>query len=175
MDVLKTINGGAASPVDLLGKLNKRRTATDGSWNAALNRALAAPKPLTFMGVTHERTLENAKVSDSSIATAQSAFAKAMNGATEQRQPLSADKAAQLEQSSQVLVNQFFMGSMLKQMRESPFKNEMFSGGKGGDAYAGLFDQHISENAGGRIAKSLVKSMVKQYQRTAANVGGGMS
>lgn len=154
--------------------LNDRKLAADASWNAMLNRAKSGPaKDDSFMGVTRAATLQNAKMSDLPAANARDAFARALDMASDKRQPLDEEKRAELEKTSTTLVNQFFMGSMLKQMRESPFKIDMFGGGKGGDAYAGLFDQHIAENAGNGIARSLVKSMVKQYARTVSNVGGG--
>src|SRR5688500_11582533 len=39
---------------------------------------------------------------------------------------------AQLNTHAQKLVSQAFFGTMLKQMRNSPFKSELFSGGRGG-------------------------------------------
>lgn len=71
---------------------------------------------------------------------------------------------AKLRATAETLVNQFFMGSMLKQMRSSPFKDSTFSGGKAGDAYAGLFDQHLSAKAGGGMGKGLVDVMVKHLK-----------
>ena len=179
MDVNRSIKP-AATAADAFGKLSGRKMPASTAWNAVLNRATAQPNATddginSLHGITQRRTLENAKVSDSVFAVAQNAFSKALNEEVSKRQPLDPKQAERLKQSSETLVNQFFMGSMLKQMRSNPFKDEMFSGGKGGAAYAGLFDQHIAENAGGRIAKNLVKSMVKQYERTANNIGGGAS
>jgi hypothetical protein len=159
--------------VSNLLKSNDRKTKPSGSWSAVLNRA-AAPKTSTsqpFHGVAAPaRTLENAKLADSTLEIARSTFAKALGNASDHRKSLSPDQQTKLEKSSSTLVNQFFMGSMLKQMRNSPFKNDMFSGGKGGEAYSGLFDQRLAEHSGNRIAKSLVNSMVKQYSKTAAGV-----
>jgi hypothetical protein len=72
----------------------------------------------------------------------------------------------ELREKFQVIVNKFFLGSMFKQMRSSPFKSEMFSGGKGGEAFQGLMDQHLAEHAGGKVAKSLVDVMVKRAMGT---------
>jgi Rod binding protein len=74
------------------------------------------------------------------------------------------------KQTAQTLVNQFFMGTMLKQMRQSPFKDETFSGGRAGEAYSSLFDQHVAEHAGNKVAKGLVESMVRQYQQKPSSV-----
>jgi Rod binding domain-containing protein len=164
MDVNKTIGAPAT--------LNAgRKIAADHSWNATLNHAsgIRAKSDLSSRhGVTKAATLENAKVSDLPAVSARAAFARVLDQATDRRKPLEPEEMAKLEQSSATLVNQFFMGSMLKQMRQSPFKVDSLNGGKGGEAYAGLFDQHIAEHAGNRIAKSLVNSMVKQYARTVA-------
>lgn len=161
--------------VSKLLKSSDLKKKPDGSWSAVLNRAAAGkattPQPQPFHGVAApKRTIENAKLADSTLEIARSTFAKALNAASDQRKTLSPDQQDKLEKSSSTLVNQFFMGSMLKQMRSSPFKNDMFTGGKGGDAYAGLFDQRIAEHSGNRIAKGLVKSMVKQYSKTASGV-----
>lgn len=76
---------------------------------------------------------------------------------------------SEIRQKAQIIVNQFFVGTMLKQMRQSPFKDEMFSGGKGGQAYQGMFDRQIAERAGNRIAKTLVDSLVKSYRKHGAD------
>ena len=137
-----------------------------------LNRAKVAPRRDSLMGVDRSQTLENANVSDLPAVNARAAFTRTLDQATDHRKPLEPEQMDKLEQSSATLVNQFFMGSMLKQMRQSPFKVDSLNGGKGGEAYAGLFDQHIAENAGNRIAKSLVNSMVKQYARTVTPTAG---
>lgn len=41
------------------------------------------------------------------------------------------------------LVAQTFYGPMLRMMRESPFKSELFSGGRGGEAFSMLLDQQL--------------------------------
>jgi hypothetical protein len=136
-----------------------------------LNRAKGGIHDDSFMGVHRPATIENAKVSELPVTSSGAAFSQILNQASDQRKPLAPEQMAKLEQSSATLVNQFFMGTMLKQMRQSPFKVDSLNGGKGGEAYAGLFDQHIAEHAGNRIAKSLVKSMVKEYARTAETKG----
>ena len=177
MDVNSSIKP-AASAANAFSKLSGRKMPASTAWNAVLNRAAAHPKAdagiNALHGITQPRTLENAKVTDSVFAVAQNAFSKALNEEVSKRKPLDPKQAERLKQSSETLVNQFFMGSMLKQMRSNPFKDEMFSGGKGGAAYAGLFDRHLAENAGGGVAKKLVKSMVKQYERTTQGVSTGM-
>ena len=41
----------------------------------------------------------------------------------------------QLTQQAQKWVAQTFFGTLLKQMHDSPFKSELFSGGRGGEAF----------------------------------------
>lgn len=79
------------------------------------------------------------------------------------------EKHEQIVKSARVWVAQTFFGEMLKQMRNSPFKNEMFEGGRGGQAFAGQLDQQIAErlsngSAGERLAQSIVRKIEgKQY------------
>lgn len=94
------------------------------------------------------------------------AFSNLLDKAIEARpaaeaSPEEKTKEKELRANFEILVNKFFLGTMLKQMRNSPFKSEMFSGGKGGEAFGGLMDQHLTEHAGGKVAKSLVDTMVK--------------
>ena len=51
-----------------------------------------------------------------------------------------------LVETARKLGRQTFYGTMLKQMRNSPFKSEMFEGGRGGQAFAPLLDQHLAEH-----------------------------
>lgn len=66
-----------------------------------------------------------------------------------------------LVKQSQHLVAQTFYGTMLKQMRESPFKSELFDGGRGGEMFSSLLDQrladHMSKSTGNKLVNSIVK------------------
>jgi hypothetical protein len=76
-----------------------------------------------------------------------------------------ANRAALVKQA-RVWVSQTFFGTLLKQMHESPFRSELFSGGRGGQAFSSLFNQHLTERmAGGRSAEKLVNSIVKRIER----------
>lgn len=63
-------------------------------------------------------------------------------------------------------LGQTFFGTLMKQMRESPFKSELFSGGRGGDAFGSLYDgqmaQRMAQGLGTRIARPIVKKLEKQ-------------
>jgi len=71
----------------------------------------------------------------------------------------------ELFKTAQKWVGQTFFGTLLKQMHESPFKSELWSGGRGGEAFSTLYDQHLAERmarASGRpLANSIVKHILK--------------
>jgi Rod binding domain-containing protein len=70
-----------------------------------------------------------------------------------------------LVHNARVWVAQTFFGQMLKQMRESPFKSDLFNGGRGGEAFANQLDQRLAERmANGRVGEKLVKSIVKHIE-----------
>ena len=73
---------------------------------------------------------------------------------------------AKLVKQAEKWVAQTFYGQMLKQMRNSPFKSEMFSGGRGGEAFGEMFDQQLadrmSKGAGGDLVDSIVSRLEKQ-------------
>lgn len=61
-------------------------------------------------------------------------------------------------------VSQTFFGTLLKQARNSGLSAEgPLSGGRGGQAFGSLFDQHLAEGASGaagnRLAESIVRSI----------------
>ncbi len=69
----------------------------------------------------------------------------------------------QLRQTAQKWEAQTFYGTMLKQMRESPFKSSLFEGGRGGQAYGAMFDQELANRmasgAGSKLANNIVRSI----------------
>ncbi|MBC8107546.1 MAG: rod-binding protein, partial [Anaerolineae bacterium] len=90
-----------------------------------------------------------------------STLISALNGAA----PNSAtSRHAQLEKQAGNLVAQTFFGTLLKQMRESPFKDEMFSGGRGGEAFGSMYDQHLAEHMSRGVGRKLVNSIVKRLE-----------
>jgi len=50
-------------------------------------------------------------------------------------------------------------------MHESPFKSVLWSGGRGGEAFSTLYDQHLAErmarSSGRPLANSIVKHILK--------------
>jgi Rod binding domain-containing protein len=61
-------------------------------------------------------------------------------------------------------VSQTFFGALLKQMHNSPFKSDWLSGGRGGEAFSPLYDQHLADRMARASGRQLVNSIVKQIQ-----------
>ena len=76
---------------------------------------------------------------------------------------------ADIEKQAQRLVSQTFFGTLLKQMHDSPFKSEMFSGGRGGKAFEPLMDQHLADRMARGAGKKLTRSIARQLKRRAAH------
>src|SRR5690606_22146410 len=70
-------------------------------------------------------------------------------------------RQAELRRNAQKLVSQTFFGPMLRQMRNSPFKSDLFSGGRGGDVFSSLFDQHIADRMAAGTNNRLVAAVVR--------------
>lgn len=76
-----------------------------------------------------------------------------------------AQQHQQLLHHTQRLVAQTFFGTLLKQMRQSPFKSETFSGGRGGQMFSELFDQHLADRMARGSGSKLVNSIVSHIER----------
>ncbi|HEV8605088.1 MAG TPA: rod-binding protein [Tepidisphaeraceae bacterium] len=50
-------------------------------------------------------------------------------------------------------------------MHESPFKSDLWSGGRGGQAFSPLYDQHLAERMAKASGRPLANSIVKHIQR----------
>lgn len=75
----------------------------------------------------------------------------------------------QLQEQARKLVSQTFFGTMFKQMRNSPFKNETFEGGRGGEVFTSMLDQHLSEQMSRGAGTKLVNSLVRRLERVRSN------
>jgi hypothetical protein len=69
-----------------------------------------------------------------------------------------------LVQTARTWVAQTFFGQMLKQVRNSPFKSELFEGGRGGQVFQAQLDQKLAERmatapAGDRLVQSIVNRL----------------
>ena len=74
----------------------------------------------------------------------------------------------QLVDQTRTWVAQTFFGTLLKQMRDSPFKSDVFSGGQGGQAFSSLHDQHLAEHMARGAGSKLVNSIVRRIEANAA-------
>jgi Rod binding domain-containing protein len=73
-----------------------------------------------------------------------------------------------LVKQTQTWVAQTFFGTLLKQMRNSPFKSELLEGGKGGETFAALQDQHLAEHRTRGAGAKLVNGIVRRIEANAA-------
>src|SRR3954468_3807716 len=76
------------------------------------------------------------------------------------------DPAAQHEglvRQARQWVGQTFFGVLMKQMHESPFKSNLFDGGRGGQAFSEMYDQklieHMSRGAGNKLVNAIVRKL----------------
>jgi Rod binding domain-containing protein len=80
------------------------------------------------------------------------------------RKPVTQDEQQALRAAAEKFVGQTFFAPMLRQMRNSPFKNEVLSGGRGGEVFSSMLDGMISERmgrgAGGQLVDALVKHLM---------------
>jgi hypothetical protein len=64
---------------------------------------------------------------------------------------------------TQKWVAQTFFGTLMKQMEDSPFKSDLFSGGHGGQAFSSLYHQQLTERmargAGGKLVHAIVEGI----------------
>jgi Rod binding domain-containing protein len=74
----------------------------------------------------------------------------------------------QLTEKTRTWVAQTFFGTLLKQMRNSPFKSELFSGGQGGQSFGSLYDQHLAEHMTRGAGSKLVNGIVRRIEANAA-------
>lgn len=73
-----------------------------------------------------------------------------------------------LVDQAQKWVAQTFYGTVLKQMHDSPFKSDIFSGGRGGQAFSSLYDQHLTERMARASGNKLVDGIVRRVEARAA-------
>lgn len=78
------------------------------------------------------------------------------------------DRHAQLVKTAERVISQTFFGTLLKQMRESPFKSDLFSGGRGGQAFAALYDQQMADRMGASAGRKLAEAIARRFERKPA-------
>jgi len=67
-------------------------------------------------------------------------------------------------QQAQKWVAQTFYGTLLKQVRQSPFHSEEFEGGRGGEAFAALYDQKLADHMARGTGKKLVNAIARKIE-----------
>jgi Rod binding domain-containing protein len=71
-----------------------------------------------------------------------------------------------LTRQAQIFVSQAFFGTMFKMMRQSPWHSDMFDGGRAGQAFGSMLDQHLAERMARRgAAAPVVHSIVKRLEK----------
>lgn len=68
-----------------------------------------------------------------------------------------------VRQKVQEFVSQAFIGTLLKQVRESPFKSDLFSGGQAGETYQSLYDQQVIGQVAPGIGGQLIDALERQF------------
>ncbi len=101
------------------------------------------------------------------LAAAIAGLNRAQRDESEQAQAEAIDdtRRQELTRQAQKLVSQTFFGAMLKQMRNSPFKSELFSGGRGGEMFHSLMDQHLADRMASGSGNGLVQSIVRHLEK----------
>jgi hypothetical protein len=84
------------------------------------------------------------------------------------RQRDTQDPHDKVVETARKLVAQTFYGALLKQMRNSPFKSELFEGGRGGQAFSPLLDQHLAEHMTRATDNHLVNAIARKLEGKAA-------
>ena len=65
-------------------------------------------------------------------------------------------------------VGQTFFGTLMKQMRDSPFKSDLFSGGRGEQAFGSMYDTHLAQRMAQKLGDRIARPIVKKFQKQAA-------
>lgn len=69
-----------------------------------------------------------------------------------------------LSGQAQKWVAQTFFGTLLKQMRNSPFKSKLFEGGRGGEAFQSLYDQRLADHMARGAGHKLVNAITRKIE-----------
>jgi len=130
---------------------------------------LEGPRPPVNTKLTSDDLagLRRAKPPSTSLIANQPSVNTHLTSGTRASRPTEHDK---LVKQTQTWVAQTFFGTLMKQMRESPFKSELFDGGRGGEAFGSLYDQHLAERMSRGAGHHLVDSIVRRIESHAATV-----
>lgn len=79
-------------------------------------------------------------------------------------------RRADLRASAERFVAQTFFTPMFKMMRASPFKSELLSGGRGGEAFTAMLDGVLAERMGRGAGGALVEAIVNRLDPQGARL-----
>lgn len=128
--------------------LNDKKVASTTEENSVNNRRMTA------------RQLDDSLNTRRLAAATAAAATAAIEPEKSEKDPAGTEK---LTEQTRKWVSMTFFGTMLKQMRESPFKSDLFSGGRGGQAFGSVLDQHLAERMGGAVGEKIVRSIVRRF------------
>jgi Rod binding domain-containing protein len=128
--------------------------------DAAGVNAAAVPSDQLLADLSHLRTAPQLAAAVAGITRARLDEAEQANTQTNRED---------LQKQAEKLVSQTFFGTMFKQMRNSPFKSELFSGGRGGEVFHSLMDQHLADRMAQGAGNDLVQSIVKHLEKLSNN------
>ena len=63
---------------------------------------------------------------------------------------------------------QTFFGTLLKQLRESPFRSPLFDGGRGGEAFGALYDQRLADHMARGTCSKLANAIASRIEANRA-------
>jgi Rod binding domain-containing protein len=80
---------------------------------------------------------------------------------------LDASGEQKLNDMAHKLVAQTFFANLLKQMRDSPFKSDLFSGGRGEKAFGPMYDSMLADRMSKGAGEKIVRPIVRKYAKAA--------
>src|SRR5580693_7996842 len=73
-----------------------------------------------------------------------------------------------LTKQAQKLVANTFYGTLMKQARNDPFKSDLMDGGRGGEAFGEMLDQHLADHMSRSTGSKLVHTLVNKLKANKA-------
>jgi Rod binding domain-containing protein len=87
----------------------------------------------------------------------------AVHSAKQQALAAANHHAALVRQTQKWVANAFY-GTLLKQMRESPFNSQILDGGRGGKMFTEMFDQQLADRMSRGAPSKLVNAIVQKIE-----------
>ncbi|HLL91077.1 MAG TPA: rod-binding protein, partial [Tepidisphaeraceae bacterium] len=74
----------------------------------------------------------------------------------------------QIVATAQKWVAGTFFGTLLKQLRDSPFKSDLWSGGQGGEKFGSMYDQQLADRMARGSGQKLVNAIARKIEAASA-------